>query len=182
MEIPLVIKSLGGATLTGTITQVTAYFILWYTKNPLITILWIEVFGNVISYIVQSYIHGYKRVVGGMILRWGIELSLSLFLGVKTFQYIDNLKKIKELKKSLKGWKLDILNYSLITTAVMIVYFAWSFVMRRDYIFIYRNEGDSNINDIVLLLMSALIIALDQYLTKKNKINNKIDDKHLKIS
>lgn len=171
MELPLVIKSLGGATLTGTITQVTAYFILWYTKNPLITILWIEIFGNVISYIAQSYIHGFKRIVGGMILRWSIELCLSLFIGLKTYQYLDNLKKIKELKKDLTGWKLDTLNYLIVTIAVMIVYFVWDFVMRRDYIFIYRNEGDSNINDIVLLLISATVIALDQYLTKKNKIN-----------
>ena len=63
------------------------------------------------------------------------------------------------------------LNYTLITTAVMIVYFAWSFVMRRDYIFIYRNEGDSNTKDIVILLISAAVIGLDQYLTRKNKIN-----------
>ena len=169
MEIPLVIKSLGGATLTGTITQVTAYFILWLTKNPLLTILWIEVFGNIIAYIAQSYIHGFKRIVGGMILRWAIELCLSLFLGVKTFQYLDNLKKIKELKKGLTGWKLDMLNYIVITIAVMVVYFAWSFVMRRDYIFIYRNEGGSNMNDIVILLISAGVIGLDQYLTRKNK-------------
>ena len=177
MEIPLIIKSLGGATFTGTTTQVTAYFILWYTQNPLITILWIEVFGNVFAYIVQSYIHGFKRVVGGMILRWAIELCLSLFLCVKIYQYLDNLKKVKELKKDLKGWRLDMLNYTVITIAVMVVYFAWSFVMRRDYIFVYRNEGDSNTRDIVILLISAAVIGLDQYLTRQNKINNKIDNK-----
>jgi hypothetical protein len=165
LEIPMVIKSLGVATTTGTITNVTAFLILTFTKNPILSIMWIQTFGNIIAYFAQSYIYGFKRVIGGMILRWALVTCISMFLSIKLFQYINNLERVKKWKSELTGLKLDVLNYTLLLSSIMIVYFIWEFKMRKKYIFVYREADASNTIDLVILLVAGSLVAIDQYYT-----------------
>ena len=164
-EIPMVFKSLVVATTTGTITNVTAFLILTFTKNPILSIMWIETFGNIIAYFAQSYIHGFSRVIGGMVLRWALVTCISMFLSIKLFQYITNLERVKKWKTELTGLKLDALNYALLLSSIMTVYFIWEFNMRKKYIFVYREADASKIMDIVILLVAGSLVAIDRHYT-----------------
>ncbi len=164
MGLPLILKSFGVATVTGSITQSTGFLILYLTKNPLLSILWIEIFGNILAYVAQSYMFGFKKFILSMVLRWCIVVCISLFMCVKTFHYLDSLEKIKEWKKELKDWKLDILNFSVLTLSVVIVFLFWDYSMRRDYIFKSENAEKNTWYDLLLIGITCVLVGIDRYI------------------
>jgi hypothetical protein len=88
-----------------------------------------------------------------------------MFLSIKLFQYINNLERVKKWKSELTGLKLDVLNYTLLLSSIMIVYFIWEFKMRKKYIFVYREADASKTIDLVILLVAGSLVAIDQYYT-----------------
>ena len=84
LEIPLSFKSFGAASATGLITEITRFIIIAVTKNPLYGILWGQIFGNIISYLVQSIVFG-KGFILETIIRWALVVSISLFINIKMY-------------------------------------------------------------------------------------------------
>lgn len=166
MGIPFIFKSFGLATLTGTTTQVSGYLILQLSKNPILSLLWIEIFGNILAYIVQSYIFGFKNFMLSMAVRWAITVCISLFLCVKAYHYLISLEKVKEIKKELTGWKLDLFNYSLLTLSVITVFLVWDYNMRRDYIF--QPNPQNTVYDLLLIGITMGLVAIDRYFYNYN--------------
>ena len=166
MGLPLILKAFGVATATGTITQVSGYIILHLTKNPILSLLWIEIFGNILAYIAQSYIFGFKNFMLSMALRWAITVCISLFLCVKAYHYLSSLEKVKQIKKELSGWKLDIFKYSLLTLSVIIVFLVWDYNMRRDYIF--QSNPKNTVYDLLLIGITMGLVAIDRYFYNYN--------------
>ena len=156
MIFPLIVKSFGISSITGLITQISGYLILYLSKNPLLSILWIQIFGNILAYFAQSYVFGFKKFILSVALRWAIVVCTSLFMCVKTFKYLDSLEKIKEWKRELTGWKLDILNFAVLTFSIMIVFKS-------------NNLEKNNIYDIGLILICGLLVMIDRYLYIKIK-------------
>ncbi len=163
MSSPIIIKSFLTSSITGTITQTSGFGILKLTQNPLLSILWIEIFGNILAYIAQSYVFGFKKIMLSTILRWAIVVCISLFMCVKSFSYLNNLKKVKELKKKFTGLKLDILNFAVLTLSVVVVFLVWDYSMRRDYIFKTTNSDKNTPYDLLLIGITIIIVAIDRY-------------------
>lgn len=178
LEIPLAFKSFGGASVTGLITEITRFIILAVTKNPLYGILWGQIFGNIISYLVQSIIFG-RGFILETLIRWILVISISLFINVKMYNYIINIPQINKLHKKLKGLWLTLFDYVLITGTVLIIFAIWDYPMRKSYIFAANNKNTDaiiTIQDAIILMISILIFIIDQTLTKnKNNNNNNMD-------
>ncbi len=170
MGLPIIIKSFLTSTVTGTITQTSGFGVLKLTQNPLLSILWIEIFGNILAYLAQSYVFGFKKIMLSTILRWAIVVCISLFMCVKIFSYLDNLKKIKELKKKYTGFKLDLLNFSILTLSVVVVFLVWDYSMRRDYIFQITNSDRNTPYDLLLIGITMMIVAIDRYFYNYNRL------------
>ncbi len=182
MEIPLSFKSFGASSATGLITEITRFIIIALTKNPLYGILWGQVFGNVISYLVQSIIFG-KGFILETLIRWALVVSISLFINVKLYNYLINIPQIKKLHKKLKGFGLALLDYLLIIGAVLIIFVIWDYPMRKSYIFAANNKTTDaiiTIQEAIILLISILIFIIDQNITKNNNNNHNLDKKNRK--
>lgn len=180
LEIPLAFKSFGAASVTGLITEITRFIILAVTKNPLYGILWGQIFGNIISYLVQSIIFG-RGFILETLIRWALVVSISLFINVKMYNYIINIPQINKLHKKLKGLWLTLFNYVLITGTVLIIFAIWDYPMRKSYIFATNNKNTDviiTIQEAIILMISILIFIIDQTLTKNN---NNIDERKDKI-
>jgi hypothetical protein len=179
LEIPLSFKSFGAASATGLITEITRFIIIAVTKNPLYGILWGQIFGNILSYLVQSIIFG-RGFILETLIRWSLVVSISLFINIKMYNYIINIPQIKRLHTKLKGLWLTLFDYTLITGTVLIIFAIWDYPMRKSYIFAL-NEKNTNtivtIQEAIILLISILIFIIDQTLTKNNNNNNHNMDK-----
>jgi hypothetical protein len=179
LEIPLAFKSFGAASVTGLITEITRFIILAVTKNPLYGILWGQIFGNIISYLVQSIIFG-RGFILETLIRWVLVISISLFINVKMYNYIINIPQINKLHKKLKGLWLTLFDYVLITGTVLIIFVIWDYPMRKSYIFATNNKNIDvivTIQDAIILMISILIFIIDQTLTKNNNNMDKRKDK-----
>ena len=177
LEIPLAFKSFGAASVTGLITEITRFIILAVTKNPLYGILWGQIFGNIISYLVQSIVFG-KGFILETIIRWALVVSISLFINVKMYNYIINIPQIKKFHTKLKGLWLTLFDYLLITSSVLIIFMIWDYPMRKSYIFAVNNKNTDaivTIQEAIILMISILIFIIDQTLTKNN--NNNMDNR-----
>jgi hypothetical protein len=171
LEIPLAFKSFGAASVTGLITEITRFIILAVTKNPLYGILWGQIFGNIISYLVQSIIFG-RGFILETLIRWVLVISISLFINVKMYNYIINIPQINKLHKKLKGLWLTLFDYVLITGTVLIIFVIWDYPMRKSYIFAVNNNNTNvvvTIQEAIVLLISILIFIFDQKITNNYK-------------
>jgi hypothetical protein len=174
LEIPLTFKSFGAASVTGLITEITRFIIIAVTKNPLYGILWGQIFGNIISYLVQSIVFGQGFILETLI-RWSLVVSISLFINVKIYNYIINIPQIKKLHTKLKGLWLTLFDYLLITGSVLIIFMIWDYPMRKSYIFNVNNKNTDTIitiQEAIILLISILIFIIDQNITKNKNNNN----------
>ncbi len=174
LEIPLSFKSFGAASATGLITEITRFIIIAVTKNPLYGILWGQIFGNIISYLVQSIVFG-KGFILETIIRWALVVSISLFINIKMYNYIMNIPQIKRLHRKLKGIWLTLFDYLLITGTVLIIFTIWDYPMRKSYIFAVNNKNTDaivTIQEAIILMISILIFIIDQTITKNNNNPN----------
>ncbi len=171
LEIPLSFKSFGAASVTGLITEITRFIILAVTKNPLYGILWGQIFGNILSYLVQSIVFG-RGFVLETLIRWSLVVSISLFVNVKIYNYIINIPQLKKLHDKLEGIWLALFNYILIVGAVLIIFIIWDYPMRKSYIFAVNNNNTNvvvTIQEAIVLLISILIFIFDQNITNNYK-------------
>ncbi len=171
LEIPLSFKSFGAASVTGLITEITRFIILAVTKNPLYGILWGQIFGNILSYLVQSIVFG-RGFVLETLIRWSLVVSISLFVNVKIYNYIINIPQLKKLHDKLEGIWLTLFNYILIVGAVLIIFIIWDYPMRKSYIFAVNNNNTNvvvTIQEAIVLLISILIFIFDQNITNNYK-------------
>jgi hypothetical protein len=171
LEIPLSFKSFGAASVTGLITEITRFIILAVTKNPLYGILWGQIFGNILSYLVQSIVFG-RGFVLETVIRWALVVSISLFVNVKIYNYIINIPQLKKLHDKLEGIWLTLFNYILIVGAVLIIFIIWDYPMRKSYIFAVNNNNTNvvvTIQEAIVLLISILIFIFDQNITNNYK-------------
>lgn len=170
IEIPLSFKSFGAASVTGLITQIAVIIVLAVTKNPIYGILWEQIFGNILAYLVQSIVFG-RGFILETIIRWALVVSISLFVNVKMYQYIINIPQIKKFHAKLKGFWLTLFDYALITSAVVIIFTIWDYPMRKSYIFAVNNNTNVvvTIQEAIILMLSILIFIIDQNITKNRK-------------
>lgn len=177
LEIPLAFKSFGAASVTGLITEITRFIILAVTKNPLYGILWGQIFGNIISYLVQSIIFG-RGFILETLIRWALVVSISLFINVKMYNYIINIPQIKKFHTKLKGLWLTLFDYLLITSSVLIIFMIWDYPMRKSYIFAVNNQNVNSIitiQEAIILLISISIFIIDQNITKNHNMDKRKD-------
>ena len=176
IKIPLAFKSFGASSVTGLITEITRFIILAVTKNPLYGILWGQIFGNMLSYLVQSIVFG-RGFILETVIRWALVVSISLFINVKMYNYIINIPQIKNFHKQLKGLWLTLFDYLLITGTVLIIFVIWDYPMRKAYIFATNNKNTNvvvTMQEAIILLISISIFIIDQNLTNNmNKIKDK---------
>jgi heme/copper-type cytochrome/quinol oxidase subunit 2 len=163
MSTPIIIKSFLTSSITGTITQTSGFVMLKLSQNPLLSILWMQIFGNTLAYLAQSYVFGFKKIMLSTILRWAIVVCISLFMCVKSFSYVNNLKKVKEFKKKYTGLKLDLLNFITLALSIFVVFIVWDYSMRRDYIFKTTNPEKNTPYDLLLIGITIIIVAIDRY-------------------
>jgi hypothetical protein len=162
----LILKTLGASILTSVISQGTGFLVLNITKNPIYSILWIQIFGNIIAYFGQSYAFGFNEIIHGMVIRWCIVVAYSLIINIKIFNYLDNLKIVKKIRKNFKGIYLDLYNFMILTLSIIAVFLVWNFPMRKFYIFIDRESHQNNLFDLLLIIILANIFVIDKYIMK----------------
>ena len=157
LQLPFILKA-GIASLgSGTITQSTGFIFLYFTKDPIKTLLYILVVGNILGFFTQSFIHGFKPkyIKLDFVIKWLLVASFSLFLNFKIFNYLSNEEHINKFKNQYKDLRLDIINYSLILITIGIVFLIWNYNMRKRFVFIENNNPYLNL--LILILISSVI-------------------------
>jgi hypothetical protein len=162
----LVLKTFLASLLTSGISQITGFMVLSITKNPIYSILWIQIFGNFIAYFGQSYAFGFSEIINGMVIRWCIVVAYSLIINIKVFNYLDNLKMVKKLRQYFKGVYLDLYNFLILTISIIVVFLVWNFPMRKYYVFIDRESHQNDVFDLLLIIILANIFVVDKYIMK----------------
>ncbi len=162
----LVLKTFLASFITSGISQGTGFIVLNLTKNPIYSILWIQIFGNIIAYFGQSYAFGFSEIISGMVMRWCIVVAYSLIINIKVFNYLDNLKIVKKIRKQFKGIYLDLYNFLILTISIIVVFLVWNFPMRKYYVFIDRESHQNNLFDLLLIIILANIFVIDKYIIK----------------
>ena len=167
MQLPFILKTGFASFGSGTITQSTGFVFLYFTKDPIMTLLYILVVGNILGFFTQKFIHGFgiKNVRLDFVIKWLLVASFSLFLNFKIFNYLSNEEHINEFKNKYKDVRLDIINYSLILITIGIVFLIWNYHMRKRFVFIENNNPYLNL--LVLTLISS-VIMVDRFLIIKN--------------
>ena len=161
----LVLKTFGASIFTSLISQVTGFIVLNLTKSPIYSILWMQIFGNIIAYFGQSYAFGFNEIIHGMVMRWCIVVAYSLIINIKIYNYLDNLKIVKKFRKYFKGIYLDLYNFLILTISIIVVFIVWNFPMRKYYVFIDRESHQNDLFDLLLIIILANIYIID-----KNKL------------
>ncbi len=162
----LIFKTFIASILSSIISQGTGFIVLTITKNPIYSILWIQIFGNIIAYFGQSYAFGFNEIIHGMVIRWCIVVAFSLIINIKMFNYLDNLKIVKKFRKHFKGIYLDLYNFLILTLSIIFVFLLWNFPMRKYYVFIERESHQNNLFDLFLIILLANIFVIDKYIMK----------------
>ena len=154
-------KSFLVSTLTGGTSQLATITTLYLTKNKIMALLVLQVFGTLLAYCAQAYVFGIKGgLFGPVFLRWMLTATMTLFLSYKMVIYIGNLEKVKEFSGKFKGRKKIIFDYLSIMVAVLVTFFMWEFPMRKLFIF----DDSINTNMYALLIMSVVVgfVVYDQ--------------------
>lgn len=159
-------ESMKLAVLTCGIAQITGFIALYLTKSPLFSLIWIQIFGNIISYFGQSYAFGFTEIRSEIIIRWCISVAISLILNIKIYNYLVSIKKIKEIRKYVTDnythlWE-QIYDYFIITLSIMIVFILCLYPLRKYYIFIKRNRIENHNLDLLLLFGTYIYFYFDK--------------------
>lgn len=162
----LILKTFSASLLTSSISQGTGFLVLNLTKNPMYSILWMQIFGNIIAYFGQSYAFGFSEIIHGMVVRWCIVVAYSLIINIKIYNYIDNFKIVKKYRSHFKGIYLDLYNFLILTLSIIIVFIIWNFPMRKYYVFIDRESHHNNLFDLLLIIILSNIFIVDKYIMK----------------
>lgn len=160
------LKSLKLAFLTGGISQLTGFLALYITKSPIFSLIWIQIFGNIISYFGQSYAFGFHEIRSEIIIRWCISVAFSLILNIKIYNYIANIKKIKDIRKYIVKKKnnllLQLYDFAIITLSIIIVFIICLYPLRKYYIFINRTQAENHNLDLMLLFGLYIYFYFDK--------------------
>ncbi len=159
-------ESLKLALLTGGISQITGFIALYLTKSPIFSLIWIQLFGNIISYMGQSYAFGFHEIRSEIIIRWCISVAISLILNIKIYNYLINQKKIQETKefitKNYSNLVQHLYDFVIITLSIMIVFIICLYPLRRYYIFVNRTQTENHNLDLILLFGLYIYFYFDQ--------------------
>lgn len=180
VRLSLSIRLLLAAIISGIINGTTSFIVLYVTNDPILSILWLNIFGAIVGFITNSYVYHIDHIIWIVFLRWIIITCLLLFLTVKLYKFLDSLEKVKELRKDLTGIKLNLLNYSLILGTTWIIFVLWVYGMTKNYVFINLESKAINTIDVVLLCITACIVGFDQYITHYNSSNESIESNKIK--
>ena len=177
MQLPFILKAGIASFGSGTITQSSGFVFLYFTKDPIMTLLYILIVGNILGFFTQGYIHGYgpKSIILDFVIKWLLVASFGIFLNYKIFNYLSNEKHISEFKNKYKDVRLDIINYSLILTTIGIVFLIWNYHMRKRYVFVEYNNPYLNL--LILIIISS-VITIDRFLIFKSLNKNLLDTHH----
>jgi hypothetical protein len=159
-------QSLKLALLTGGISQMTGFIALYLTKSPLFSLIWIQIFGNIISYFAQSYAFGFTEIRSEIIIRWCISVAISLILNIKIYNYLVNIKKIKETREYIvdnyNNLVVQLYDFLMITVSIMIVFLICLYPLRKYYIFVKRNRIENHNLDLILLFGIYIYFYFDK--------------------
>ena len=160
------LESLKLAFLTGGISQITGFIALYLTKSPIFSLIWIQIFGNIISYFGQSYVFGFHEIRSEIIIRWCIAVAFSLILNIKIYNYIVNRQKIKNIRKYIEDKDnyllLHLYDFAIITLSIIIVFIICLYPLRKYYIFVNRNQIENHNLDLILLFGLYIYVYLDK--------------------
>lgn len=159
-------ESMKLALLTGGISQITGFIALYLTKSPIFSLIWIQLFGNVISYMGQSYVFGFKEIRSEILIRWCISVAFSLILNIKIYNALVGLKKLKDIRKYIDEHSsqlvVQLYDFFIIALSIMIVFIICLYPLRKYYIFVNRTQAENHNLDLMLLFGLYIYFYFDQ--------------------
>ena len=169
------LESLKLSLLTGFISQITGFIALYITNSPMFSLIWIQIFGNIIAYFGQSYAFGFNELRSEVIIRWCISVAFSLIINIKIYNYIIDIKKLKDIRKHIDEnysnlW-LQLYDFTIITISIMIVFFICLYPFRKYYIFVNRSQIANYNIDLIVLFGLYIYFYFDKLYN--NKINSR---------
>jgi hypothetical protein len=159
-------KSMKLALMTGGISQITGFIALYATKSPIFSLIWIQLFGNIISYMGQSYAFGFREIRSEILIRWCISVAFSLILNIKIYNTLVDIKKLKDIRKYIDDHYSDLVtqlyDFAIITLSIMIVFIICLYPLRKYYIFVNRNQTENHNIDLILLFGLYIYFYFDK--------------------
>jgi hypothetical protein len=159
-------KSMKLALMTGGISQITGFLALYATKSPIFSLIWIQLFGNIISYMGQSYAFGIREIRSELLIRWCISAAFSLILNIKIYNALVDIKKLKDIKKYVDDHYSHLVtrlyDFAIVILSITIVFIIFVYPLSKYYIFVNRNQTENLNIDLILLFGLYIYFYFDQ--------------------
>ncbi len=130
------------------------------------SLIWIQIFGNIISYFGQRYAFGFNENSSEIIIRWCISVAFSLILNIKIYNYLVDIERIKSIRKYIESnynnlW-LSLYDFAIITLSIVIVFIICLYPLRKYYIFVKRSQIENHNIDLILLFGLYIYFYFDK--------------------
>ena len=166
MILSLGLKSFLASGCTGGMTEMFKMFLLYSNQSTQNVLIFGNVFGYSISYIVQRYIFCGGRFFGISLLKFVAVAVIAIQISAILLHILENISIIKNVieDKNISETRRKIYNYVLINTSILIIYFCFDYPLRKSFTFVKNKSIDYKYSYMLFGLAILLYIFSTKYL------------------